>query len=126
MGLSHFGSSSTYDSGAYCCPSCSKGTIKTEVIVKGNPNPKKFEVLGEFSYRGWLILKVRYPDAKNYEGVKILVYKGVGSVKELLHVNGGTIDPHFSDSKTHYSPFARFEPTDQGMTTAMCLVNAFS
>jgi len=49
------------------------------------------------------IVKVKYRNATNFEGVKILVYLGDLPAK---------LDPHFCDN--HKSPIARFEPTERG------------
>src|ERR1051326_3031036 len=71
-----------------------------------NPNPSNYEVLESQEVGRYLVLKVKYPDCINYEGVKIMVYSGVEL--EDLEVRG-VIDPHFSENKKQLSPIARFE-----------------
>ncbi len=58
-----------------------------------------------------LILKIRYKDCANYEGVKVLVFE---NCKLINLLNQKQIDPHFSDNKKFLSPIARFEPTERG------------
>lgn len=82
-----------------------------------NPNPKNFRVVQHEYIGTWLIVIVNYPDCKNYEGDKLLVYKGV-ELKKL--VEGGSIDPHFSASPM--SPIARFRPTPLGVVMARKLI----
>jgi len=86
-----------------------------------NPNPKNFEILETQSFGAWTVAKVKYPDATNYEGTKILVYRAtlnkLASQKEL--------DPHFCE-KGHLSPFARFEPTEAGWKVAIALAQKLS
>ena len=81
-----------------------------------NPNPKNFQILESGLNKDFTIIKVRYPDAINYEGVKILVYKG-HVLKELMQAT--EIDPHFCDK--HLSPIARFVPTEEGLKLALNL-----
>ena len=66
----------------------------------------------------YLVLKVRYPDCTNYEGVKIMVYEDTNII-EIQKVNKGTIDPHFGVNPDFISPIARFEPTDRGWEMAI-------
>ena len=82
-----------------------------------NPNPENFDILllvksGEFT-----VAKVKYPDCTNYEGEKILVFKGDVS-KELSTAK--ELDPHFSkDNKL--SPIARFKPNAEGLRLALSM-----
>jgi hypothetical protein len=80
-----------------------------------NPNPKRYSVKRMHKKGDFLILKINYPDCTNYEGNKILVYKGCTMV-ELAQQE--SIDPHFSDSKEFHSPIARFRPDDEGWKMA--------
>jgi hypothetical protein len=62
---------------------------------------------------------VRYPDATNYEGKKIIVYKfPLAVIMEKTR-----LDPHFCDKERCVSPFARFEPTEDGWRSAKHLVD---
>jgi hypothetical protein len=85
------------------------------VYVSQNPDPlhykiKQSEVIGTF-----LLLWVNYPDCKNYEGNKILLFQGVtlAALKKQK-----AIDPHFSDSQKYHHPIARFVPTEEGWAMA--------
>ncbi len=79
-------------------------------------NPKKFKILEGGVNDAFTILKVKYEDCTNYEGVKILVYKG-HVIKEIMAAK--EIDPHFCDK--HLSPIARFAPTEEGLKLALSL-----
>jgi len=92
--------------------SCSGGQCGTTQ----NPNPRKFKILESGFNERFTILKVKYEGCTNYEGVKILVYKG-HILKELT--NAAELDPHFCEN--HLSPIARFAPTEEGLTLALNL-----
>lgn len=94
------------------------GQAAAPKVVKGNPNPKNYTVLKYSNYNGHLTLMVEYPDANNYEGKKILVYRDTSI---LAIANTNELDPHFCDDE-HLSPFARFEPTDEGWNSALKLM----
>jgi len=79
----------------------------------GNPDPLRWDLLEYESTGRLLLLKVRYPDCTNYEGVKILVLKGTTIERVKARK---TLDPHFSPDE--FSPLARFEPTDLGWKCA--------
>lgn len=116
MGLNFLNSSSSYDE-----PKTRTiyETVTKLVKVKGNPNPKNFKVTKQVIVNGYLVARVTYPDSKNYEGVKILLYdKGI-TIDDLL--KQGSIDPHFSDNKKFLSPIARFVPTSRGWNMAIKL-----
>lgn len=88
-----------------------------------NPDPSNFTVSRQAKVGKFLVLKVNYPDCKNYEGDKILVYENVdidGLQKQ------GTLDPHFSNNKNYHSPIARFEPTERGWMWATALATWLS
>lgn len=76
-----------------------------------NPDPKNFEILEIYAFRNAHVLVVKYPNCTNFEGKKVLVYKG--KYKELTER-----DPHFSKG---YSPIARFAPTREGQKLAIKL-----
>jgi hypothetical protein len=81
-----------------------------------NPDPHNYEVLEATQVGDFLVVKVRYPDCTNYEGVKIMVYQGVTALdlwKQKF------LDPHFFASGTAKSPIARFVPTDSGWIMAL-------
>lgn len=78
-----------------------------------NPNPKNFKILHISQIKKNVLLVVQYPDCTNYEGKKIMVYRHVKK-SDILEME--SLDPHFCDN--HISPFARFEPTEKGLTEA--------
>ena len=128
MGLSSMLSSSSYDSGHYKtdCPHCSevKEVVTTvRVLRPGNPDPNKYKVIKDAEYRGWYLVEIKYDGVTNYEGRKILLYRGIGKKDLDAQIS---IDPHFSDNKNYHSPFARFEPTDQGWSAAIFLIKTMS
>jgi hypothetical protein len=86
-----------------------------------NPKPKRFSILECGINQDFTILRVKYPGCTNYEGVKILVYKG-NVMKELMEAK--EIDPHFCNK--HLSPIARFAPTEEGLRLALNLTGATS
>lgn len=86
-------------------------------IEDSNPNPKNFKIIREKLVHFILILEVEYPDAKNFEGRKIMAYSGFESSKQLLEVTKGVLDPHFAEHGV--SPIARFKPDSIGWASAV-------
>lgn len=80
------------------------------------PDPKKFIVEEAIDINGHCILTVIYPNCTTYEGKKILFFSDTES-EDIIDQK--VIDPHFSDKGL--SPFARFEPTDEGLLAAIKL-----
>ena len=80
-----------------------------------NPNPENFIMKRSKQVGPFWILFVTYPDCKNYEGNKILVYQDVLFVELRAQ---GSLDPHFCDNPDFHSPIARFVPTDEGWDMA--------
>lgn len=124
MGMSFMGSRCTSDGFNRDAGGWSKfpslGDMYSSANLSGNPKPdnysiEKYEAVGDS-----LVVLVHYPDCKNYEGRKILVFKDV-SVKKLLSLR--LLDPHFCNSTTHPSPVARFEPTKRGWQYAISFCN---
>src|SRR4051812_2579696 len=74
-----------------------------------NPDPKRWELQQIHSYRHGYGLVVKYLDATNFEGVKVMVYRG-------SYVYTAPLDPHFTDSPD--SPIARFRPDAEGQRMA--------
>jgi len=81
-----------------------------------NPNPNNYKIEQVVMEGKMLILKIKYPDCSNFEGMKILVYDNV-NLADLI--NQGSIDPHFSNAKNFKSPIARFVPTAEGWQMAL-------
>ncbi len=86
----------------------------------GNPDPNNYQLIKAEEYNGYLVVIIKYPDCTNYEGQKILVFKGITL---LQLVNQKLIDPHFfPGDKKYTSPIARFVPTEEGWNMAVALV----
>lgn len=89
----------------------------------GNPNPSSYEVVQSVAINGHLLVQIKYPDCTNYEGNKILLYRGL-TLKQLLDQK--LVDPHFSNSEKYKSPIARFEPTLYGWNLACKIMETFA
>ena len=100
MGFTKKPSSSNY----YNCPPCDQNSDPSNWIIEKYVQEKQC-----------LVVKIKYPNCKNYEGNKILVYEGI-TISDLRAQK--KIDPHFSDDMQYKSPIARFEPTDYGWKLA--------
>ena len=83
----------------------------------------KVKIIRHLESNGFLVLEVVYEECKNYEGRKILVYKGPTLVDMF---NQKEIEPHFLESKDSklYHPIARFVPTEEGWEYAKRFVAA--
>jgi len=81
-----------------------------------NPSPSRWTMITKVQLDNAYVLKVRYHDCNNFEGVKIMVYKGQYKPRAVL-------DPHFED--TTCSPIARFKPTDEGWRLAVDLCGRY-
>jgi hypothetical protein len=85
-----------------------------------NPDPSNFIITESLQIGNILLVKIKYPDCTNYEGMKILVYEDT-TIQALIAQQ--KIDPHFSENAKYKSPLARFEPTDHGWSCAKVLAN---
>jgi len=104
--------------------SCPKPVYEAPVVVHpGNPDPANYQLVDTLTIGNFLIVEIKYPNCKNYEGRKILVYEGVTWQKLRSQK---LIDPHFSANKKFISPIARFEPTDRGWRMATVFVKNWS
>jgi hypothetical protein len=84
----------------------------------GNPRPDHFTIINTLQVGQHCVALVRYPDAKNYEGQKIMLYLGT---QEIGVRQAERLDPHFCDKPhglTEPVPFARFTPTTRGWYAA--------
>lgn len=81
-----------------------------------NPDPSRWELLKCARFINGFVFKVKYLDCTNYEGVKIMVYKG--QMQNFNILQSKHLDPHFSDKTMSLTPFARFEPTEEGWEEA--------
>lgn len=75
-----------------------------------NPSPSRWALIEKIEFTNSYVLKVRYIDATNFEGIKIMVFKGKYRYKAYL-------DPHFDCSND--SPIARFKPDSNGWDLAI-------
>lgn len=116
MGVIKRFSSSSYDSQQ------SNNRKSNEVKTGQNPDPKRYSIKRMHKKDDFLILKINYPDCTNYEGNKILVFKGC-TIVDLVQQE--SIDPHFSENKNFHSPIARFKPDDEGWKMAEFFVENF-
>lgn len=80
-----------------------------------NPNPSRWTPLEVKEYRNGYVMRVRYHDCTNFEGIKVIVYRGKYKPREHL-------DPHFYDGKD--APIARFRPDDEGWKMACKLAES--
>ncbi len=80
-----------------------------------NPDPSRWKLLEQKIFTNGYVLKVRYLDCTNFEGVKIIVFHGKMSLPKIL-------DPHFSEGKN--SPIARFRPDKKGWGMAIKLAKS--
>jgi len=90
---------------------CTHGALPQVEIRE--PDFSAYSVLQAVRIGKCSVVRVRYHNAKNYEGIKILVYKGEAPAK---------LDPHFCES--HQSPIARFEPTKNGWNMALAFAES--
>jgi len=84
-----------------------------------NPDPTKYTIINSHRTSDYLIICAEYHGCTNYNGRKIMVYKGI-DLEDLTKQNG--IDPHFSEKENYHSPIARFEPTLEGLDLAMLMI----
>jgi hypothetical protein len=84
----------------------------------GNPKANRFGVTRWMEKDNKIVVMLNYPDAINYNGNKILVFDNAEMFWKCVREND--VDPHFLEA--HYSPVARFEPTDRGWELAQALV----
>jgi hypothetical protein len=81
-----------------------------------NPDPTHWTLLEVDQYAHGYVLTVKYHDCTNFEGVKVMVYKG-------LYLNKiKSLDPHFTDDPI--SPIARFRPDAEGIAMARNLAKS--
>lgn len=93
---------------------------KRKKVEPPNPDPHNYKFVRVEETDGFLLVELLYPDCVNYEGRKILLFRGV----TLLNlVNQQYIDPHFFQAKDVASPIARFVPTDEGWQMGLDLIS---
>ena len=104
MGISFFGRKN-----------CSTNYCSDEEQPAPNPNPDRWSLIQKAEFNNGYVLRVRYLDCTNFEGVKIMVYKG-------QYIKQEHRDPHFAPGRL--SPIARFIPTLEGLRMAVSLANS--
>lgn len=86
------------------------------------PDPTRARIVRVREANGHAIVEVIYPDTTNYEGRKFLFYKNTTEKQVRAQADSKHgLDPHFLDNKNFLTPFARFEPTDEGWWAALTL-----
>lgn len=104
----------------YCCFRRSCDTNYTCNAPAPNPDPKRWTIQSYYVANNAYVLVVKYLDATNFEGVKVMVYKGKFPGLQLLRLM--RLDPHFS--KEEPSPIARFRPDAEGLKMATKLASS--
>ena len=86
---------------------------KNPAAIAPNPDPSRWEIIRQYNLHGYFLLEIKYLDCTNYEGRKILLYKGKMNPLQKER------DPHFSTWPN--SPIARFKPDKDGWDNALLL-----
>ncbi len=81
-----------------------------------NPRSDRWTLLDTAAFPCGYVLKVRYHDCTNFEGVKIMVYRGKYAPPRYH------LDPHFHEGKD--APIARFRPDSEGWKLACILASS--
>lgn len=105
--------------GLYCGRSSLRNSYeepKGPLKPVAQPDPYNFKVVKEVSGNDCVLAFVNYPDATNFEGNKIILIKGVTSLKGMK-----ALDPHFLKSSS-IEVIARLRPTDEGWNLGMILL----
>lgn len=90
--------------------------LKGPLKPVAQPDPYNFKVIKEVSFNESVLAWVNYPDATNFEGNKIILIKGLRSVRGLT-----SLDPHFLKSGK-FEVIARLRPTEEGWKLGMTLL----
>ncbi len=94
------------------------GTNLPPPLDSGDPNPKRFAIQRTFVHGDFVVAEIHYPDAKNFEGRKICVYRARLADIACAKV----LDPHFAEKAGPAVPIARFAPTESGWRMAQKFV----
>ena len=116
MGIKLFSSSSND-----CNCRQTRTVVEKVPVFVPSPEPDNYEIVKHEHIRNHLVVMIRYKDVTNYEGNKIMVYRDC-TLQELKDQK--RIDPHFSNNRRMHSPFARFEPTDEGWFMARVVAHS--
>jgi len=96
-----------------------------EKVNKKQSRADKYIIQQSIQIGNNLVLDIVYQNCTNYEGRKILVFKHM-TLDKLLENNHQLIDPHFSKNTDYVSPFARMEPTEEGLRYAKIFANSIN
>lgn len=99
---------------------------------QSNPDPRNYDVINLMRMGEFVVVRVRYPDCTNYEGVKVLVFdirhfdylEKCAATKKVLRYTR-PLDPHFCGSARHPTPVARFKPDREGMKMALAFCRSY-
>lgn len=80
-----------------------------------NPSPDRWVLVKKAEFENGYVLKVRYFDCTNFEGEKVMVYRG-------KYQRSTRLDPHFADNNS--APIARFKPNVDGWQMATNLAKS--
>ena len=82
-----------------------------------NPDPGRWLKLRCLQFANAYVLVVKYLDCTNFEGIKVMVYRGHESGKVASR-----LDPHFTEEDG--GPIARFRPSEEGIRMAVELARS--
>ena len=115
MGIGIFGSSFSRLESSSSRTACGSGGGSP---LPGDPIPTNFKFLKTHEAGKYTVTEILYPDASNYEGRKIAIYKcDIKTLHKAIR-----LDPHFNEKTGKLVPIARFEPTEQGWNMALKLM----
>jgi hypothetical protein len=98
------------------CGCSHRNTLSNDSTIDSSPNPENFKILNSQKIGDLFVSVVKYPDATNFEGMKVLVTSFDPKKKSA-------IDPHFEKDS---GIIARFEPTISGIRNAQKFANMLS
>lgn len=114
MGLTNLGGSHGRSRAGSSQPVQVNVTVTQEKPARANvdPNPACFRILSARIKRGHILAEILYPNCTNFEGRKIILFKGV-SIHNITKMD--YLDPHFSEKG---NIIARFSPSIEGILLA--------
>jgi len=78
-------------------------------VAASAPDPSRWALIRKKQFKHGYAIHVKYFDCTNFEGNKIMVYRGQYKLRTVM-------DPHFADSDD--APIARFKPDREGWLAA--------
>ena len=97
--------------GVSCLSSCSTNENAQA------PDPSRWKLLVKKQYAYGYVLMVKYQGCTNFEGKKVMVYRGQFTERTVL-------DPHFADGDE--SPLVRLKPDDYGWELANIIAKSLT